>query len=166
MAAEHLVPTELVRERTEVLMSMLKRGAQFRHEVISAYEQRCSVSGFGLGNVPLSKASGLLDAAHIRPVSDDGSDHVSNGLPLTPTLHRLFDAGLFTVRYRDGAPEIAVSPKLDRTMIESPDGTFRLDLRDGIPLRTPQNKAAWPNVDQVRFHQRRIFVGGDTIQTD
>ena len=65
LPGEHdLVPT-VARERSEVLISMLKRSAQFRRDVISAYERRCAVSGFELGSVPLSKAGGLLDAAHI-----------------------------------------------------------------------------------------------------
>lgn len=156
---EHQVPLTVARERVEVLISAMKRGSEFRRQVISAYGERCAVSGFGLGRVPVSKASGLLDAAHIRPVGSNGTDHVSNGLPLTPTLHRMFDAGLFTVRYREGRPEVLVSPRLESPMIETPDRNFRLDLRDGLPLLLPQDRAAWPNIDQARHHQRTIFLG-------
>jgi putative restriction endonuclease len=158
MPPEHREPVVAARERAEVLISLLKRDAQFRRNVISAYEQRCAVSGFGLGSVPVSKASGLLDAAHIRPVGFDGSDEVSNGLPLTPTLHRLFDAGLFTVAYQDSRPIILVSPRLERSMIESPDGRFLLDLRDGMPLRLPTTAGSLPSPPQLRFHQHQIFI--------
>ena len=106
VATEHSVPLVTARERADVLVSMLKRGAQFRHDVIAAYDRRCAVSGFGLGSVPASKASGLLDAAHIHLVGDDGSDHVSNGLPLTPTLHRLLMPDCSQMRYQDGRPRM------------------------------------------------------------
>lgn len=36
-----------------------------------------------------------MDAAHILPVGAEGSvDHVQNGIALSPTYHRAFDAGL------------------------------------------------------------------------
>lgn len=158
MAEEHREPVPAARERAEVLISLLKRDAQFRRNVISAYEQRCAVSGFSLGSVPVTKAAGLLDAAHIRPVGLDGSDAVSNGLPLTPTLHRLFDAGLFTGAYQEGRPSVLVSPRLERTMVESADGRFLLDLRDGAPLRLPATTNSLPSPSQLRFHQQRIFM--------
>ncbi len=158
-AREHLVAAGVAaRERTEMLVSVLKRGAEFRRDVIGAYEERCAVSGFGLGRVPVSKAAGLLDAAHIRPVSLEGSDEVSNGLPLTPTLHRFFDAGLFSLEYREDVPQVLVSPRLDRTMISSPDGSFQLNLIDGIRLRLPRDPRARPNPEQVLFHRRRVFI--------
>jgi putative restriction endonuclease len=158
---EHEAPLVAARERSEVLVSMLKRTALFRRQVITAYNERCAVSGFGLGRVPVSKAGGLLDAAHIRPVALAGSDDITNGLPLTPTLHRLFDIGLFSVRYADGVPELVVSPHLERTMITSSDGSFRLDLRDGLRLNLPADRRAWPSADQLRFHQNHVFMAGD-----
>lgn len=156
---DHATPLTVVRERSEILVSILRRNAQFRRVVISAYEERCAVSGFGLGQIPLSKATGLLDAAHIRPVAHDGPDALSNGLPLTPTLHRLFDAGLFTVAYAGGVPEVRVSPRLEQSMITSPDKSFRLELRNGLQLALPRETSSRPNRDQLRFHQRRVFQG-------
>lgn len=40
---------------------------------------------------------GLIDAAHVIPVKEGGSDHPANGLPLCPTHHRAFDSGLFWI---------------------------------------------------------------------
>ncbi len=51
----------------------------------------------------------LVDAAHILPVGAPRSaDHVRNGIALSPTYHRAFDAGLvyldeqFCMRLNDG----------------------------------------------------------------
>ena len=154
---EHQAPLLAARERSQALVTILKRSADFRRQVITAYGERCAVSGFALGRVAVTKAAGLLDAAHIRPVSYNGSDDVSNGLPLTPTLHRLFDAGYFTLAYNDGRPEVRVSQQLERSMVVSADERFRLDLRNGMRLMMPSDQRAWPNAEQVRFHQTHVF---------
>lgn len=150
-------PTD-IRERVAVLTNVLQRSEQFRRQVIGGYGEACAVSGFALGAVPLTKSSGLLDAAHIRPVASNGPDRVSNGLALTPTLHRLFDAGLFTATYQEGRPRLLVSPRLERRMIESPDGRFRLTLEDGAPVKPPTRLEDWPSRDQLDFHRSRIFI--------
>lgn len=152
-------PTD-VRERIEVLTSKLKRDERFRRSVISSYDEMCAVSGFALGPVSVTRSMGLLDAAHIRPVAHDGSDQVSNGMPLTPTLHRMFDAGLFTAEYSSGSLRLIVSPRLERRMLESPDGRHRLDLKDGLVLRVPHTQANWPDRRQLEFHRAHVFQAG------
>jgi putative restriction endonuclease len=156
-ADEHAQPLTQLRERNEYLVRAVRRNAQFRQTVLGAYEQRCAVSGFTLGPVSPFTATSILEAAHIRPVKDDGTDLVGNGLPLTPTLHNLFDLGLFTVRYEDQRPVVRTSPQLTPTMISSPDRGFSLPLTDGLQLITPANQAEWPNRDQLEYHQRRIY---------
>ncbi len=115
--------------------------------------------GLGLGRVSRTKPQGLLDAAHIRPVARSGSDAISNGLPLTPTLHRLFDGGLFTIGYDEGRPKLRTSPRLEPDMIEAPERGFVLALRDGLPLLVPPDQRLWPHAEQLRYHAREIFKG-------
>jgi putative restriction endonuclease len=147
-----------VKERVRVLSSRLRRDEQFRRQVIVSYEERCAVSGFALGSIAVTRSRGLLDAAHIRPIASEGTDRISNGLPLTPTLHRMFDTGLFTIAYQDGTPRIVVSPRLEKPMIESPDGKFVLRLEQGHAVFLPKDNAAWPDSRQLKFHQDRIFL--------
>jgi putative restriction endonuclease len=156
-ADEHAQPLTQLRERNEYLVRAVRRNAQFRKDVLDAYERRCAVSGFTLGPVSPFTATSILEAAHIRPVKDAGTDLVGNGLPLTPTLHNLFDLGLFTVRYEDERPVVQTSPQLTPTMISSPDRGFSLPLADGLRLITPADQTSWPNRDQLEYHQRRIF---------
>jgi putative restriction endonuclease len=69
---------------TEV--SRWTRAAGFKQSVLFAYGNRCAVSRLQLR---------LVDAAHIVPVGAPGSvDQVRNGIALSPTYHRAFDAGL------------------------------------------------------------------------
>lgn len=154
---EHQSTDMLVAERIRRLVEAFERQGLFRDHVLSAYEHRCAVSGLGPGTTPRSRSLGLIDAAHIRPVSKHGSDAVSNGLPLTPTLHRLFDAGLFTVAYDADRPRVRVSPHLTSSMLEMPDRGFVLNLHDGLQLLLPARRDLWPHPEQLRFHEREVF---------
>jgi putative restriction endonuclease len=88
------------RQRVVTEVSRLSRDAAFRQRVIFAYGNRCAVTRVQLR---------LVDAAHILPVGADGStDQVQNGIALSPTYHRAFDAGLiylnenFQMRLNEG----------------------------------------------------------------
>jgi putative restriction endonuclease len=158
----HEDSSSLVAERATRLVIAVERDAVFRRRVMAEYNYKCSVSGFGIGDLPLGRATRLLDAAHIRPVAHDGSDAVSNGLALTPTLHRLFDQGFFTIRRSGESLQVVTSPILEPTMITAPDDSFRLPLRDGLEVRAPNSTSALPSLEQLRFHQRRIFKGPES----
>lgn len=159
IAGEHADTLVAVRERTERLVTTIQRDARFREAVLAAYANRCSISGFALGLTSPTRSAGVIDAAHIRPVGHSGPDIVANGMPLTPTLHRLFDIGLFTVAYEQGRPVVQVSNELDPVMISVPERGFEMPLRDGLALLTPADSMHWPSPDQLAYHQRHIFRG-------
>jgi putative restriction endonuclease len=74
------------RRRVVTEVSRLSRDAAFRRQVLFAYGDRCAVTRLQLR---------LVEAAHILPVEATGSvDHVQNGIALSPTYHKAFDAGL------------------------------------------------------------------------
>lgn len=91
--AVHQVPSQqevaslpAKRRRIVTEVSRLSREAGFKRKVLFAYGNRCAVTRTQLR---------LVDAAHILPVGAPGStDHVRNGIALSPTYHRAFDAGL------------------------------------------------------------------------
>jgi hypothetical protein len=66
----------------------LGQGA-FRVLVTETYGRRCAVTG--------EPVLPVLDAAHIRPVSQGGLHSLSNGLLLRTDVHTLFDRGYVTV---------------------------------------------------------------------
>lgn len=71
------------RKRIVREISRLSRNANFRKSVLNAYDNRCAVTRSQMR---------LVEAAHILPVPvENSSDHVSNGLALSPTLHRAYD---------------------------------------------------------------------------
>jgi putative restriction endonuclease len=74
------------RQRVVAEVSRLSRDARFKQRVLFAYGNRCAVTRV---------QPRLVDAAHILPVGAPGSsDAVTNGLSLSPTYHRAYDAGL------------------------------------------------------------------------
>lgn len=143
-------------ERSRRLVSAVTREARFRDAVLSAYEHRCSISGLSVGTSP-SRAYGLLDAAHIRPVGSQGADSVANGVALTPTLHRMFDKGLFTLAYRGRTLAVRTSPRLREEMIRGREG-FSLRLTDGLAVWTPTGEIAPPSREALDYHHSQIFL--------
>jgi putative restriction endonuclease len=85
-------------------VSVRERSAYFHFQVIKRYGQKCAFC-------EISEPR-LLEAAHIRPVSENGSDDPRNGLVLCANHHKAFDAGLVginpltneLVSLRAGAP--------------------------------------------------------------
>ena len=63
--------------------------AKFHFDVISLYGMECAVCGI--------KHKPVIEAAHILPKSNNGSDHPENGLPLCSNHHALFDNYWFTL---------------------------------------------------------------------
>ena len=76
-----------VAERKKVIREVTSRPQQayFRNKVINACNTSCILTGVSLGSV--------LEAAHIVPVSKNGSDELGNGLCLRSDIHILFDSG-------------------------------------------------------------------------
>ncbi|ETR73867.1 MAG: restriction endonuclease [Candidatus Magnetoglobus multicellularis str. Araruama] len=75
----------LAADRKQIVenISRYSRDANFRKLVMAAYDNRCAVTRMQLR---------LVDAAHILPVpSEESSDHITNGISLSPTFHRAYD---------------------------------------------------------------------------
>ncbi len=157
-ADEHWDSSIAARERVERVVHVYERRAAFRRDVLEAYEFRCAVSGLGLGSVSPTRTVGVLDAAHVKPVGSSGEDSVWNGLALTPTLHRLFDQGLFSLAYVDGYLEVLTSPRLERSMVEVPVRGVGLALTDGTKLMLPTSASMQPKKSMIDFHRSRVFL--------
>lgn len=148
--------TIATRERVRRTIEQIERDARFRDRVLANYGFRCGLSGLGIGPNPASKLHGVLDAAHIRPVSQNGPDAAGNGFAMTPTLHRLFDAGLFTLVPRRGAVVVERSPQLHNELLVS--DRSRIQLENGMELVLPCDGAAVPSGEFLAFHREQVFL--------
>jgi len=84
-------PFQLVEKRERTDRTVREQGGQqrFKLRVFQHYGPRCAVCAISV--------TSLLDAAHIRPRREDGSDDPRNGIVLCATHHRAFDAKLFSI---------------------------------------------------------------------
>jgi putative restriction endonuclease len=88
----------------------------------------------------------MLDAAHIIPVRSGGTEDAANGLLLTASVHRAFDAGLWAIN-----PD---SLKIETT----PGGPNALKMRlENLEFR---DKASILNRDALGFRYEKLFLAG------
>lgn len=134
-APERLGVAEPIERRyTTVEAKVRLHQAEFRQLVLSAYGERCAVSG-----LPIPK---LLDAAHILPDRDQrGHPLVSNGLCLSKLHHTAFDQQLLGVS-PDGVVHIAPSVLAQQDGPTLEHGLKALHLQ---PIRQPRSAAARPD---------------------
>jgi putative restriction endonuclease len=121
----------------------LGQGA-FRTLVLDAYDRRCALTG--------ESTLPVLEAAHIRPYSEDGRHLISNGLLLRSDFHKLFDLGLVTV-YPDY--RIRVSSKI-RDLYFNGRAYYRLDGKELAIL--PRQSSDHPDPEALRWHNENRFM--------
>jgi putative restriction endonuclease len=133
---------ETVRYGVTVTSYRLGQGG-FRIAVTDAYNRRCAISG--------EKTLPILDAAHIKPVSNSGIHSVSNGLLLRTDIHSLYDLGYMTI-----TPDyhIEVSSKLDE---EYGNGKLYYSYHGLLVPNLPELVEEQPSCENLRWHNEHIF---------
>ena len=89
-------PADATEGRERVLRSIaLRRGQkQFRELLLMIYQRQCCITE--------TNSEDVLEAAHIRPYSKDGTNSVTNGLLLRSDIHVLFDLFLISINPKSG----------------------------------------------------------------
>ncbi|MGH2739608.1 MAG: HNH endonuclease [Actinomycetota bacterium] len=120
----------------------LGQGA-FRTLVTEAYERRCAVTG--------ERALPVLQAGHIRPVTEGGGHRVDNGVLLRSDVHTLFDRGYVTITPDQ---DFRVSPRL-RDDFDNGDAYYSLEGRD---LWIPSAAEDRPSREFLEWHNDVVFL--------
>ncbi len=126
-----------------------RRDPAFRANVLRAYEHQCAVTGF---RAALGGSYFGCEAAHVQWHAYDGPDTVANGICLEPTVHKLLDAGAWTLSD-------------DRRILVSKDFTGsntaigRLREQHGKPLGLPLEGEPMVSVEFIKWH-RESKLGG------
>ncbi len=136
---------EQERERVQALTNRVVRDRVFRRVVLRAYDERCAVTGLKLIN---GGGRAEVDAAHIRPVENNGPDIINNGLALSGTAHWMFDRGLIGV---SDDLEIIVSRHVNDR--ESVDSLINKTRR----LIGPLQERDRPHPVFLRWHRENCF---------
>jgi hypothetical protein len=122
------------RERTVAQIVQRRGQADFRRELLVAYEGKCAISG--------CDAEQALEAAHIRPYRGADTHRVEKGLLLRADLHVLFDVGLLAVE--PDSLKILLAPALVSSSYSELMGS---------KLRVPRHEALRPNPEALRAHR-------------
>jgi len=149
--SDGLVGIPISTHRTRQIAMRLSRSPQFRGAVLDAYQGRCAVCGTSprLGD----KRFGI-EAAHIRWVTEDGPDAVSNGIALCVMHHRGLDRGAFTL---DDQLQVEVSPRMVKEAARDSDLFWRYQ---GVKLELPERSDHRPHSAHVDWHRREVFATG------
>ena len=121
----------------------LGQGA-FRVLVTEAYNRRCAFTG--------ERTLPVLNAAHIKPYSQNGPHVVNNGLLLREDLHTLFDRGYMTMTedYR-----IEVSKRIKE---DYGNGREYYKMHgNNLPV-LPRNKLELPAKEYIRWHNENVYI--------
>ncbi|MEZ5880060.1 MAG: HNH endonuclease [Nitratireductor sp.] len=111
--------------------------AQFRREVLSAYANRCAVTG--------SEQIEILEAAHIVPHSVGKDNDLNNGICLRSDIHSLFDCGL-----------LSISENYTILIAHSVTDEYYTGLAD-LPLSMPVSAYNKPNPTSIAWHRQNVF---------
>jgi putative restriction endonuclease len=121
----------------------LGQGA-FRVMVTDAYQRKCVITQ--------ERTLPALEAAHIKPFSEEGKHDPANGLLLRRDIHALFDGGYVTVtpdlKFHVGA----------RIRKEFENGRHYYEL-DGRAIAPPTNPDWSPDVSALKWHNEERFLG-------
>ena len=139
-------PDSIERSVVEQVVKRPFRDAAFSRQVKAAYGDTCAVTGIKIIN---GGGRSEVQAAHIRPVKDNGPDSIRNGIALSGTLHWMFDRGLVSIDddYSILTAKGAIPEPL-RSM-------FNADMR----LLTPDNRLLAPHSKFLAYHRENVFKG-------
>jgi putative restriction endonuclease len=120
----------------------LGQGA-FRVAVMEAYGRQCAITN--------GKVLPALDAAHIKPYGEGGLHTKSNGILLRKDIHSVFDAGYVTIK---DDFTFSVSKKV-KEVFNNGEEYLRLQ---GSPVRRPDRREDWPDIDLLRWHNKDRYL--------
>ena len=123
------------------------RSGQFKREVLTNYNNTCAISGL---RINIARNISMLDACHIIPFSDSYDDTITNGISLTPTLHRAFDRGLisisndYRVLIKNNFQEAGTSP-------------YSIKQFEGKKITLPNYLHRYPSQDSLSYHRKKMM---------
>lgn len=137
------------RPTIESVTTRKARDRAFRIVVLSEYDYCCAITGRKFIS-PLSSKTIGLDAAHVVPVQENGSDHPANGIPLTKELHWAFDRGLFGI----AGDRTVLVPHSVKTLV----GNEFLKGLHGLVIREAKHSNCRALDEAFEWHRKNILI--------
>lgn len=126
------------RRTTIAEVTRAERDPVFKFNILKKFEGKCLVTSLDVTE--------MLDAAHIIPVASGGTENHNNGLLLSASAHRAFDAGLWAINPKTLRVESkVVGPTITRMKLNN------LDLSSASHLL---------NQEALEFRYEKLFLAG------
>jgi putative restriction endonuclease len=122
------------------------RGSIFKREVPKIYNNTCSISQM---RISTGNEISMVDACHIVPFSESYDDTITNGIALSPTLHRAFDRGLLSI---DNNFKVL----LKSDFLENQNSAYNLSQFKGSQILLPKNSNYYPSRENLAYHRKRF----------
>lgn len=129
-------------ERAVAESTRTLRDRAFRESVLQLYDLSCCITDTTIRHGALTN----IEAAHIVPHAQRGSDSPINGMAMSRDVHWAFDQGFFTVTRE---LTVEVHPRAV--------GRVFLDRINEKGIRTPGDKRARPHPDALDWHRKHVF---------
>lgn len=135
------------------------RDTSFRDRVLDVYKDKCAICGIQMN---------MVEACHIIPVGNDGTDEIVNGIALCHNHHKSFDSGLIVVNEEyDIILSYSKIEDIKKTNVLGGLGDFIKNSRIGEKIFLPEDYKFYPSPDflikkrdiemeDIRGHEREI----------
>ncbi|MBZ9729504.1 HNH endonuclease [Salegentibacter sp. JZCK2] len=143
----HIKQLKETLEENEFEEEIFVRGGLFKRTVPKIYDYTCCISGLKINSAHNIQ---MVDACHIYPFSISNDDTVTNGIALSPTLHRAFDRGLITI---NSDFLVRISPT-----IEEENSSFPLSDFEGKQILLPEKQDWFPPQEALKWHNKEVFM--------
>ena len=122
------------------------RGGLFKKEIPKIYNNTCAISGL---RVDALTDISMVDACHIVPFSQGYDDTLTNGIALSPNLHRAFDRGLISISNN-------YKVILNKTFVENLDSAYNLTQFKGTRISLPKDPNHHPSLANFSQHRKKF----------
>ncbi|TKG94678.1 HNH endonuclease [Puteibacter caeruleilacunae] len=117
------------------------RGHIFRKAVLEQYKNTCTISKM---KVEFNNTS-IIDACHIIPYAETYDCSITNGIALSPTLHRAFDRGLIAI---DDNYRVVISKRMKDY---NPD--VGIEQYSNKQILLPSDDRFYPSLEKLKHHR-------------
>lgn len=161
---ENSIENEMLNEPKEVYQNHIKvlretldedqfqeeifvRGGLFKRTIPKIYDHTCCISGM---KIESTKNVQMIDACHIYPFSLSNDDTITNGIALSPNLHRAFDRGLLTI---NSNYIVRISPT-----VKDNNSCYSISQFEGQQINLPEKEKYYPSQESLIWHEKEIFL--------
>lgn len=131
--------------KAEVEEELVMRSMTFRKAVKQVYNQQCAVTGL---KIDFSTTMSMVDACHITPFADTHDDTITNGIAMSPTIHRAFDRGMLAI-----SDDYTILIHKNVRDYSPSNGLIEYQNRS---IFLPEDEKFYPSLSRLQEHRQRF----------